>query len=101
MDETAVQIIRAEIRRHRALSTMANDMRLKVDHLTVAWALEDLLAAARTEKNEELDRRLYHEYDAGRSGSHPGVQLLLQLRRSHDGRGRGHDAETVEGGGGR
>ena len=51
MDETAVQIIRAEIRRHRALSTMANDMRLKVDHLTVAWALEDLLAAAEKEKH--------------------------------------------------
>ena len=51
MDETAVRIIRAEIRRHRALSTMANDMRLKVDHLTVAWALEDLLAAAEKEKH--------------------------------------------------
>lgn len=51
MDETAVQIILAEIRRHRALSTMANDMRLKVDHLTVAWALEDLLNAAEKEKN--------------------------------------------------
>ena len=31
MDETAVQIIRAEIRRHRSLSTMVNDMQLKVD----------------------------------------------------------------------
>ena len=51
MDETAVQIIKAEIRRHRSLSTMANDMQLKVDHLTVAWALEDLLAAAEKEKN--------------------------------------------------
>ena len=51
MDETAVQIIKAEIRRHRALSTMANDMRLKVDHLTVAWALEDLLTAAEKEKH--------------------------------------------------
>lgn len=51
MDETAVQIIKAEIRRHRSLSTMANDMRLKVDHLTVAWVLEDLLAAAEKEKN--------------------------------------------------
>ena len=51
MDETAVRIIRAEIRRHRALSTMANDMRLKVDHLTAAWALEDLLAAADKAKN--------------------------------------------------
>ena len=51
MDETAVQIIKAEIRRHRSLSTMADDMRLKVDHLTVAWALEDLLAAAEKEKH--------------------------------------------------
>ena len=51
MDETAVQIIKAEIRRHRSLSTMADDMRLKVDHLTVAWALEDLLSAAEKEKN--------------------------------------------------
>lgn len=51
MDETAVQIIKAEIRRHRSLSTMADDMRLKVDHLTVAWVLEDLLAAADKEKN--------------------------------------------------
>lgn len=51
MDETAVQIIKAEIRRHRSLSTMANDMRLKVDHLTVAWALEDLLSTAEKEKN--------------------------------------------------
>ncbi len=51
MDETAVQIIKAEIRRHRSLSTMAKDMQLKVDHLTVAWALEDLLAAAEKEKN--------------------------------------------------
>lgn len=51
MDETAVQIIKAEIRRHRSLSTMANDMQLKVDHLTVAWVLEDLLAAAEKEKN--------------------------------------------------
>lgn len=51
MDETAVQIIKAEIRRHRSLSTMANDMRLKVDHLTVAWVLEDLLTAAEKEKN--------------------------------------------------
>ena len=51
MDETAVQIIKAEIRRHRSLSTMANDMQLKVDHLAVAWALEDLLAAAEKEKN--------------------------------------------------
>ena len=51
MDETAVQIIKAEIRRHRSLSTMATDMQLKVDHLTVAWALEDLLAAAEKEKN--------------------------------------------------
>ena len=51
MDETAVQIIKAEIRRHRSLSTMADDMRLKVDHLTVAWALEDLLNAAEKEKN--------------------------------------------------
>ena len=51
MDETAVQIIKAEIRRHRSLSTMVNDMRLKVDHLTVAWVLEDLLAAAEKEKN--------------------------------------------------
>ena len=51
MDEIAVQIIKAEIRRHRSLSTMANDMRLKVDHLTVAWVLEDLLAAAEKEKN--------------------------------------------------
>lgn len=50
MDETAVQIIKAEIRRHRSLSTMANDMQLKVDHLTVAWAMEDLLAAAEKEK---------------------------------------------------
>ena len=50
MDETAVQIIKAEIRRHRSLSTMANDMRLKVDHLMVAWALEDLLSAADKEK---------------------------------------------------
>ena len=52
MDETAVQIIRAEIRRHRSLSTMVNDMQLKVDHLTVAWALEDLLSAAE-EKGEK------------------------------------------------
>lgn len=52
MDETAVQIIKAEIRRHRSLSTMANDMQLKVDHLTVAWALEDLLSAAE-EKGEK------------------------------------------------
>ena len=52
MDETAVQIIKAEIRRHRSLSTMANDMRLKVDHLTVAWTLEDLLSAAE-EKGEK------------------------------------------------
>ena len=51
MDETAVQIIKAEIRRHRSLSTMANDMQLKVDHLTVAWVLEDLLAGAEKEKN--------------------------------------------------
>ena len=51
MDETAVQIIKAEIRRHRSLSTMADDMRLKVDHLTVAWALEDLLSATEKEKN--------------------------------------------------
>ena len=51
MDETAVQIIKAEIRRHRALSTMTTDMQLKVDHLTVAWVLEDLLAAAEKEKN--------------------------------------------------
>lgn len=51
MDEIAVQIIKAEIRRHRSLSTMANDMQLKVDHLTVAWVLEDLLAAAEKEKN--------------------------------------------------
>lgn len=51
MDETAVQIIKAEIRRHRSLSTMVNDMQLKVDHLTVAWALEDLLSAAEKEKN--------------------------------------------------
>ena len=51
MDETALQIIKAEIRRHRSLSTMANDMRLKVDHLTVAWVLEDLLSAAEKEKN--------------------------------------------------
>ena len=51
MDETAVQIIKAEIRRHRSLSTMVNDMQLKVDHLTVAWVLEDLLAAAEKEKN--------------------------------------------------
>ena len=51
MDETAVQIIKAEIRRHRSLSTMANDMQLKVDHLTVAWALEDLLLAADKEKH--------------------------------------------------
>ena len=51
MDETAVQIIKAEIRRHRSLSTMAKVMQLKVDHLTVAWALEDLLAAAEKEKN--------------------------------------------------
>lgn len=51
MDETAVQIIKAEIRRHRALSTMTTDMHLKVDHLTVAWALEDLLSAADKEKN--------------------------------------------------
>lgn len=51
MDETAVQIIKAEIRRHRSLSTMADDMRLKVDHLTVAWALEDLLNAVEKEKN--------------------------------------------------
>lgn len=51
MDETAVQIIKAEIRRHRSLSTMANDMQLKVDHLTVAWALEDLLSTAEKEKN--------------------------------------------------
>ena len=29
MDETAVQIIKAEIRRHRSLSTMADDMRLE------------------------------------------------------------------------
>lgn len=46
-----MQIIKAEIRRHRSLSTMADDMRLKVDHLTVAWVLEDLLAAADKEKN--------------------------------------------------
>lgn len=52
MDETAVQIIKAEIRRHRSLSTMANDMQLKVDHLTVAWVLEDLLSAAE-EKGEK------------------------------------------------
>ena len=51
MDETAVQIIKAEIRRHRSLSTMTTDMQLKVDHLTVAWALEDLLLAADKEKN--------------------------------------------------
>ena len=51
MDETAVQIIKAEIRRHRSLSTMANDMRMKVDHLMVAWALEDLLSTAEKEKN--------------------------------------------------
>ena len=51
MDETAVQIIKAEIRRHRSLSTIANDMQLKVDHLTVAWALEDLLSAAEKEKS--------------------------------------------------
>lgn len=52
MDETAVQIIKEEIRRHRSLSTMANDMQLKVDHLTVAWALEDLLSAPKKkEKN--------------------------------------------------
>ena len=50
MDETAVQIIKAEIRRHRALSTMTTDMQLKVDHLTVAWVLEDLLSAADKEK---------------------------------------------------
>ena len=52
MDETAVQIIKAEIRRHRSLSSMADDMRLKVDHLMVAWALEDLLSAAE-EKGEK------------------------------------------------
>ena len=51
MNETAVQIIKAEIRRHRSLSTMANDMQLKVDHLTVAWDLEDLLSTAEKEKN--------------------------------------------------
>ena len=66
MDETAVQIIRAEIRRHRALSTMANDMRLKVDHLTVAWALEDLLAAAEKEK--------HNGYQDGTKAHDPGRQ---------------------------
>ena len=65
MDETAVQIIKAEIRRHRSLSTMANDMQLKVDHLTVAWALEDLLAAAEKEKNNGYQGRT-QAHDPGR-----------------------------------
>ena len=111
--EEAIEILRKRQRYCKVIAEHANET-VKADELREIEAIDLALAALRGLTREMVERMRGGVASGKMAKRHTQNYLrevrrvewkkrkfLPSLRRSHDGRGRGHDAGEVEGGGGR